>query len=138
MPRSEIALIKGVQVLLAGGVSYVPAARCLLTRTTFLLVPDNAGHCDRWMPGPTAARNGREERGQRAKQSETGVVPYTMNTYFLSRSVRGVSCLPGARPGGCATWNVVQLQTESRGATVARSLRVRPSRSPAPHLIDES
>jgi hypothetical protein len=36
--------------------------------------------------GPTLAPNSREERGQRAKYSETGLVPFSMNTLFYPAS----------------------------------------------------
>jgi hypothetical protein len=35
----------------------------------------------RWLPGPTIRPNSREERGQRAKHSNTGLVAYTMSIY---------------------------------------------------------
>jgi hypothetical protein len=78
-------------------------------------------------------------RGQRAEQSEIGLVPFTAHMPFLARSIRGVSCLPGARPGGCATLKCKDHAAADRvqGATVARALRDRPSCSAALRLIHE-
>jgi hypothetical protein len=62
------------------------------------------GRCEeRWLPGPTVAPYSRRRRGPGAEQSETRLVPFTTNMSLLARSIRGVSCLPGARPRGCAT-----------------------------------
>jgi hypothetical protein len=87
----------------------------------------------RWLPGPSDQLNSREERGRRAKVQRDQ--PSTIHhTSFLARSVRGVSCLPGARPGGCATLECegsCSCRDRIQGATVARSLRIRPSCSPA-------
>jgi hypothetical protein len=103
--------------------------------------PRCTGRCEeRWLPGPTVAPNSRGRRGQRAEQRETGLVLFTTNMSFLSRSIRGVSCLPGARPGGGATQKCeasCSCKDRVQGATVARALPVRPSCSAATPLIDE-
>jgi hypothetical protein len=70
------------------------------------------------------------------KKSSKRGVPLTIDMSCLSRSVHGVSCLPGAQPGGCA--NLCDGSCSCRdpdpvlGATVAMLLRVCPSCTPVP------
>jgi hypothetical protein len=85
-----------------------------------------------WLPGRTVTQytNSHEGRGQRAEQSETGRVPITINTSAFPCSIRCFSCLPGERPGGCATWEhegSCSCRDRVQGATGATFLRVRPS-----------
>jgi hypothetical protein len=100
-----------------------------------------SGHCEEtWLPGPTFTPNSREERGQRAKHSKTGLVANTMSVSFLFCSVRGVSCLPGAQPGCCGSLEFegsCSCRDRVQGAAVARALRVAPAAVLHPPFIDE-
>jgi hypothetical protein len=98
--------------------------------------PVRAGRCEeRWLPGPTVAPISRGGRGQRTEQSDAGLVPFTTIMSFLSHSIRGVSCLPGARPGGCAT-----LECEGRPAAETKSMEPlwRRSSASAPAVFRHS
>jgi hypothetical protein len=83
---------------------------------------------------PTAVPNSRDGRGRRAYRSNIGRVPFTMSISVLPGLSRGVSCLPGARPGGFATVTVegsYSCRDSIQGAAAARFLRVRRSCIPA-------